>query len=240
VGLSFLVALNGMDRALLGLLDEPRLAHAALDRGDAVAIARGSYWLERGWRVLRINDSAGNLSVISPATWREFVAPHLATVVAELHRRCPDALLYCHVCGNTLPVIGDLAATGLDAIAPLDPLGGFTVADARRALEEWMAERAGEGARERTAGPLGAMAPVPSRRPALMGGINTLSFVDGTPASVAAEAAACIAGARGPGDDDRAVPAAFVLGSGCVVPRGARAACLRAARDAARATGGTA
>jgi uroporphyrinogen-III decarboxylase len=213
------VALNGMDRALLALVDEPRLVHAALDRGDAIAIAKGSYWLDRGYRVLRIDDSAGNLSVISPAHWREFVKPHFTSVVRELHNICPEALLYCHVCGNVLPIVGDLADTGLDGIAPLDPLGGFRVADARRALDAWM-----EGA-ARAARPV-----------ALMGGIDTLSFVQRTPDEVAAEALACIAGARHAGDEREAggaVPAGFILGSGCVVPRDARVDCLRRAREVA-------
>jgi hypothetical protein len=226
IGLSFLVALNGMNQALLDLVDEPRLVHAALDKGDAIAIAKGWYWLDRGYRVLRINDSAGNLSVISMEHWRTFVKPHFTEVVAELHRRCPDALLYCHVCGNALPIVGDLAGTGLDCIAPLDPLGGFTVADARRAL----------AAHEAAAG--GTAVSAAGRRVALMGGINTLSFVDGTPASIRAEAEACIAGARTGGagaEDGEAVPAGFVLGSGCVVPRSARPECLAAALEAARA-----
>jgi hypothetical protein len=219
IGLSFLVALNGMNQALLDLLDQPRLVHATLDAGDAIAIAKGSYWLDRGYRMLRINDSAGNLSVISPDHWREFVRPHFASVVSELHRRCPASLLYCHVCGNVLPIIGDLADTGLDCIAPLDPLGGFTVADARRAA---------------------------GRPVALMGGINTLSFVEETPDAVGAEAEACIAGARtaadrgGAGIDSAgpgAVPSGFILGSGCVVPRGARTECLLRARDVAHACG---
>lgn len=239
IGLSFLVALNGMHQALLDLLDQPRLVHAALDAGDAIAIAKGSYWLDRGYRTLRINDSAGNLSVISPDHWREFVKPHFASVVSELHRRCPDALLYCHVCGNVLPIIGDLADTGLDCIAPLDPLGGFTVADARRAVEQHPAAHPGDGR---------PAAPAAGRPVALMGGINTLSFVEGTPDAVGAEAQACIAGAvaaadrigtTGPGAAgpdatvSDAVPAGFILGSGCVVPRGARVECLLRARDVA-------
>jgi uroporphyrinogen-III decarboxylase len=126
------------------------------------------------------------------------------------------------VCGNALPIVGDLADTGLDCIAPLDPLGGFTVADARRALDAWT----------------GGTGTARTRPVALMGGINTLSFIDGTPDSVAAEAAACIAGARGTDagrEPDRSVPAGFLLGSGCVVPRSARVDCLAAARDVARA-----
>jgi hypothetical protein len=217
IGLSFLVALNGMNRSLLDLVDDPELVHAALDAGDAIAVAKGFYWLDRGYRVLRINDSAGNLSVISPDHWRAFVKPHFASVVSGLRRRCPESLLYCHVCGNVLPIVADLADTGLDAIAPLDPLGGFSVADARGALESRAA----------------AVARRPGRTVALMGGINTISFVDGTPESVRAEAEACIAGARAAGEG--AVPAGFILGSGCVVPRGARPECLASARDAARA-----
>jgi len=228
IGLSFLVALNGMNQALLDLLDRPRLVHAALDAGDAIAIAKGSYWLDRGYRTLRINDSAGNLSVISPDHWRTFVKPHFASVVSELHRRCPDALLYCHVCGNVLPIIGDLADTGLDCIAPLDPLGGFSVADARRALAQHSAAHTRDARHA---------APAAGRPVALMGGINTLSFVDGTPEAVGAEAEACIAGARTAADRGEtvldAVPAGFILGSGCVVPRGARVECLLRARDVA-------
>lgn len=219
IGLSFLVALNGMNEALLDLLDDPGLVHAALEAGDAIAIAKGSYWLDRGYRVLRINDSAGNLSVISSDHWRSFVKPHFRAVVSELHNKDPGALLYCHVCGNVLPIIADLADTGLDGIAPLDPLGGFSVADARSALEASTAAAPGT----RRSGRLAA----------LMGGINTLSFVDGTPASIRAEAEACIAGARAAGEG--AVPAGFILGSGCVVPRGSRPECIASAREAAHA-----
>jgi uroporphyrinogen-III decarboxylase len=233
IGLAFLVALDGMNQALLDLVDRPHLVHATLDKGDAIAIAKGAYWLDRGYRMLRINDSAGNLSVISPEHWRTFVKPHFTAVASELHRRCPASLLYCHVCGNVLPIIGDLADTGLDCIAPLDPLGGFTVADARRALEARPAAHAAAGCV--------ADAPSPGRPVALMGGINTLSFVDGTPDAVGAEAEACIAGARavadrGSADVDPgpgAVPAGFILGSGCVVPRGARVECLIRAREVA-------
>ncbi|OHD73468.1 MAG: hypothetical protein A2177_00605 [Spirochaetes bacterium RBG_13_68_11] len=142
------------------------------------------------------------------------------------------------MCGNVLPIVGDLADTGLDCIAPLDPLGGFTVADARRALEQRLAAHPGAGR--------SAAAPAADRPVALMGGINTLSFVEGTPDAVGAEAKACIAGARtaadrGGADIDSAgpgaVPAGFILGSGCVVPRGARIECLLSARGVAHACG---
>ena len=170
--LAFLVYLRGMSRALMDLIEEPSLAHRILEKGAAIAIEKGKFNLDLGFRVLRINDSVGNMSVISPAHWREFVFPHLKDVCGELHAYAPQARLYCHICGNVLPVAEDLVASGLDCIGPLDPLGGTTAGEMRR--------RVGE-----TVG--------------LFGGVNTLAFIEGSPKGVTAESLHCIreAGSRG-------------------------------------------
>ncbi len=105
------------------------------------------------------------MSVISSRHWREFVLPHLNNVCTELHRCCPDAKLYCQICGNVRPILEDLVETGLDCIAPLDLLGGFSVAQARQIVGPHMV---------------------------LMGGVNTLSFVRSSPAEIHAEALGCI------------------------------------------------
>jgi hypothetical protein len=186
LGISFAAYWNGMEKTLFDLTDDPDTVRALLEKGVALAAEKGRYWIDRGFRVLRINDSAGNMSVISPVHWREFVFPCFKTLVDELRRYEPSCRLYCHICGNILPILEDLVETGLDCIGPLDPLGGFTCLEARG--------RVGDSV-------------------ALMGGINTLSFVESTPAEIALEAEACIAGAG---------PKGFILGSGCVVPRGVR------------------
>ncbi len=105
------------------------------------------------------------MSVVSPRLWKEFVYPHMKEVCGELHAYCPEARIYCHICGNVLPIVEPLVETGLDCIAPLDPLGGFTVADVRR--------RVGD-------------------RYVLMGGVNTMSFVHSSPEELRAEALRCI------------------------------------------------
>ena len=90
-------------------------------------------------------------------------------------------------------IIDLLVQTGLDCIAPLDPLGEFTVAEARAAV-----------------GP----------ETVLMGGINTMSFIQASPEQIAAEAHRCLVeGSTGRGR--------FILGSGCVVPRATPADMLR-------------
>ena len=200
--LAFLVYLRGMSRALMDLIDEPSLAHRILEKGAAIAVEKGKFNLDLGFRVLRINDSVGNMSVISPAHWREFVFPHLKDVCTELHAYAPQARLYCHICGNVLPIAEDLVATGLDCIGPLDPLGGFTAQEMRR--------RVGDAV-------------------ALLGGVNTLTFVEGSPDGIAAESRRCILEAGGKGG--------YVLSSGCVIPRSASLNNLKALRQAAERYG---
>ena len=87
-----------------------------------------------------------------------------------------------------------LADTGLDCIAPLDPMGGFSVADARRAVGDNVI---------------------------LMGGLDTLSFIHSTEAQIAAEARRCLR-------EGTVGRRCFILGSGCVVPRGTNKEILKA------------
>jgi len=200
--LAFYETLRGMDQAMFDLIDEPELVHAVMDKGLAIAIEKGKFNLDLGLRILRLNDSIANMSVISPSHWRQFIKPRIMEFCAELHRYEPTVRIYCHICGNVLPVLADLVETGLDCIAPLDPLGGFTCRQAREAVGQDVA---------------------------LMGGINTMSFLDKNLEEIVQEARECMmeAGLYG----------GFILGSGCVVPRDARVETLMAAAAAARRFG---
>jgi uroporphyrinogen-III decarboxylase len=195
--LAFLVAMRGMERAMFDLLEQPELVHGAMDKGIAIALEKAKFHADLGVRFLRLNDSAANMNVISPKLWKEFIQPHMRDFCSEIHRYSPGIKVYCHICGNVLPVVEDLKKTGIDCIAPLDPLGG--------------------------PGPEEYRAAVGKKFP-LMGGVNTLSFVLNTPDEVRYEATRCIdtAGAEG----------AFVLGSGCALPRNTRKATLQALREA--------
>ena len=200
--LAFHEILRGMDQAMFDLIDEPQLVHAVMDKGLAIAIEKGKFNIDLGLRILRLNDSIANMSVISPSHWRQFIKPRITEFCAELHRYEPTVRIYCHICGNVLPVMADLVETGLDCIAPLDPLGGFTCRQAREAVGQSVA---------------------------LMGGINTMSFLNSSPDEIAREARDCMNGAGMQGG--------FILGSGCVVPREAKVDTILAAAEAARRFG---
>lgn len=200
--MSFLVCMRGLENAMFDLIEEPELVHAVMEKGVAIAVAKGKYWLDQGYKILRLNDSVGNMSLMSPKHWREYVFPHMKTVCDELHAYDSEARVYCHICGNVLPILNDLVETGLDCIGPLDPLGGFTCAEAREIVDD---------------------------RIALMGGVNTLSFINRSPEEIAEEAVACMYGAGQKGG--------YVLGSGCVVPRAAKRECLEALVEVVRQKG---
>ncbi len=196
--LSFCATLRGMERTLFDIVDSPGLVHALMDSGARIAIEKAKFNVDLGLKVLRLNDSAGTMSLISRATWREFIFPRIRDIVVAVKAHDPRARIYCHICGNILPIAEDLVEAGVDCLGPLDPLGGSTPGRLRAIIGD---------------------------RAALMGGIDTLSFLNGTPESISREALDCMisGGPRG----------GFVLGSGCVVPRDSPAANILAARDAA-------
>lgn len=197
--LSFLLAFRGLENSMLDLFEQPELAEAVMDKGVERSIERGKSDIDAGFRILRLNDSTANMNLISPDLWKRFIHPRFKTVCDELHRYDPNVKIYCHICGNVLPIAELLVDTGLDAIAPLDPLGKFSV--------EAFRKRVGDDI-------------------VLMGGVNTLSFIQSTPEEISAEAVRCVN--EGAVDRKR-----FIVGSGCVVPRGASRSLLLAVAAAA-------
>ncbi|MFH1739719.1 MAG: uroporphyrinogen decarboxylase family protein [bacterium] len=185
--LAFHVLLRRMDNALIDLLEQPRLAHAAMEKGAAIAIEKGKFNIDSGLNILRLNDSVANMSVISPSHWREFIFPHMKTVCEELHSYAPTVRIYCHICGNVLPIMEDIIRTGLDCIGPLDSIGGVTCAAAREAVGD---------------------------RVALMGGVDTQSFVNSEPEEFIEEARRCI--------EEGDCNGGYILGSGCALSRNSR------------------
>ena len=95
-----------------------------------------------------------------------------------------------------------MADTGVNAIEPLDPLGGVSVADAKRRV---------------------------GSRVCLKGGVNTLTFLNGTVEEIVAETRFCLEqGMRG---------GAFLLGSGDDLPRQSKPENIRAMVETAHRYG---
>ncbi len=151
--------LRGREQAMTDLYDRPDFVRAAMDMQAEAVIRRAESLLRAGIDAFYIGDPAASASLISPRHFEQLCVPAYQKFCQ--HFRTSDILIYIHVCGNSNPILEMLADTGAHVVEPLDPLGGVSVADAKRRI---------------------------GGRVALMGGVNTLTLATGTAEDVRAEA----------------------------------------------------
>ncbi len=161
--LNYLAAMRGNQQALLDLYDNPHLARKIMEIGTQISIEIGIALIKAGVDAIYIGDAFASCSVISPEQYRKFCFP--------LHRKAAETFhkygvkVYLHICGNSSPILEMMADTRVDAIEPLDPLGGVGLAEAKRRV---------------------------GNKVCLMGGLNTLTLLHGKPKDVEREAKECI------------------------------------------------
>ncbi len=113
--------LLGLEKLLMALVDEPQRVHRALRRRQEIALRQAEEICRAGARFVWIGEGMASGSLISPAMYRQFVLPYereLAGRIREL-----GALSLLHICGNTSPMLSDIAesgADGCDVDAPTD------------------------------------------------------------------------------------------------------------------------
>lgn len=152
-------AFRGREQAMFDFYDRPDFVRAVMDMQAEAMIQRAEKLLPTGIDVLYIGDPAASGSLISPKHFERFCLPAYQKFCH--HFRDEEILIYIHICGNSGPILEMMADSGADVVEPLDPLGGVSVADAKRRIGD---------------------------RVALMGGVNTLTLAYGTPEEVRAEA----------------------------------------------------
>lgn len=198
--MNYLAALRGSDQAMLDLYDHPSFAKQVMNIGTEISIELGKAYIEAGVHGIYIGDAWASCSIISPEQYRGFCLPMHKKVTEIFHNF--GVKVYLHICGNSSPILELMAETGVDAIEPLDPLGGVDIADAKKRI---------------------------GNKVCLMGGVNTLTLLQGTPEQVLDEARKCIEkGAAGGG---------YMLGSGDDIPQAAPRENVAALVEAAKKFG---
>ena len=151
--------LRGRTQAMVDLLERPEFVEAVMDMQAEAVIKRAEKLLPTGVDAFYIGDPSASGSLIGPWHFEQLCLPAYRKFCD--HCRNVEIPIYVHVCGNSNPILEMLASTGAHVVEPLDPLGGVSVADAKRRISD---------------------------KVALMGGLNTLTLSRGTPAQVRAEA----------------------------------------------------
>lgn len=149
--------LRGRQQAMLDLYDRPDFVKAALDRQVEAAIEAAERLFTTGIDAIRTGGAASSNDLISPKHFEQFILPAEQKFISHFRGR---RLTYICIPGKSNLILEMLADSGADMIEPLDPLGGVSVADAKRRV---------------------------GHRAALMGGVNTLTLAHGTPQEVLAE-----------------------------------------------------
>lgn len=107
--------LRGVEDVLIDMIDDPEGVERILDFTTDVAIQCSRASLAAGAHGLMFGEATCSPNFISPAMYRQIVHPRHVRLVAEL-RRMGVQCVGLHVCGNILPILDDLIATGADLL----------------------------------------------------------------------------------------------------------------------------
>jgi uroporphyrinogen decarboxylase len=115
--------LRGMENLLADFLLNPAFATALLDRLTESAIYAARRMAFADVDVLTTGDDVGTQRgmMMSLPTWRTWLKPRLAAVIAAAKEVKPDLLVSYHSDGNVEPVIPELIEIGVDILNPVQP-----------------------------------------------------------------------------------------------------------------------
>jgi uroporphyrinogen decarboxylase len=116
-------ALRGYERLLTDFVVNPELAGKILDIPGYYHLTAAKRLVDLGVDMIWIGDDVGmqDRMLMSPATWRKFLKPRLASFIAALkHNRAQLKIAY-HTDGCVYPIIPDLIEIGIDVLNPIQP-----------------------------------------------------------------------------------------------------------------------
>ena len=110
---SLAAALMGISEIMVNLVDDRPLVEALMERCLEYALAYARSLSDAGADVLSGGDSPAGL--IGPRAYRELALPFEKRLITAMKSatRNPVSL---HICGNALPILADMAASGADIL----------------------------------------------------------------------------------------------------------------------------
>ncbi|MBI2939372.1 MAG: hypothetical protein HYY04_02955 [Chloroflexi bacterium] len=115
--------MRGMEQLMLDFSDNPDFAAALLDRIADIRCFMARRYAEAGVDVLRLGDDiAGEHTLLmSLPTWRRWLKPRLARVIAAARSVDPAIPVKYHTDGRALPAIPELCEIGVTILNPVQP-----------------------------------------------------------------------------------------------------------------------
>ena len=116
--------LAGIEPMLKGLIRKPDKYMGFIEIAIKVGSIYGQALKEAGADIISIADPSASSDMISPRMFRGMAKPAITSIVDAI-----DGSSFLHICGNSTPIIRDMAETGVDAISISDKV------DARQAKQ---------------------------------------------------------------------------------------------------------
>jgi MtaA/CmuA family methyltransferase len=107
--------LRGVETFLMDTVLEPELAHKVMKKSTALVDGVMRIGSEGG-DYIWLPDPTASGTVINAQTFDEFCAPYLSKTVKDWKADLKVPVIY-HVCGDTIPVMKEIVATGVDVLS---------------------------------------------------------------------------------------------------------------------------
>jgi len=126
--------LMGYEDFLVSLALEPDFAGRLIQTGGEWTLKAEEMLCRAGVDCIGFCDDLGSNDsmLISPEMYRRFVLPWHRRICEVAHAH--DVRVHMHTHGNVMPILPEIAATGVDMINPLDPDDGMPFAEVRAAV----------------------------------------------------------------------------------------------------------
>jgi uroporphyrinogen decarboxylase len=113
----------GMENLMVAFAENSAFAHRLLDEITIRKQAMAACFARAGVDILRLGDDVGTQRgmLISPATWRRFLKPRLASVIAAARTERPDIPVFYHSDGDVRDIIDELIEIGVTILNPIQP-----------------------------------------------------------------------------------------------------------------------
>ena len=115
--------LRGYEEFLIDLLIQPEWAEYILDRFCENNLRTATAAARHGYDTIHIGDDIANQNTLmfSPETWRTFMKPRWANVIAAARKIKPDIHVWYHSDGNITDVLDEIVEIGIDILNPVQP-----------------------------------------------------------------------------------------------------------------------
>lgn len=116
-------ALRGYERLMMDMVLAPDLADRILDIPYHYHKTAAQALVGMGVDMIWLGDDVGGQSsmLMSPALWRRFLKPRIASMIGTLKGINPRLKVAYHSDGMILPIIPDLIEIGVDVLNPIQP-----------------------------------------------------------------------------------------------------------------------